>query len=183
MKQNPDSKDFSIKDLISSLSGSDASLIDILLTLLAGSTIDNMEIWAMGDLGFKVKVTDIPTLQKTLMDLRAARYQHKGEAAIDALVQQLNAVTEGKVSCKALSQELPFKMVTEKFGIDYIPAPAVKFADEEDYVPMSELVDKETIQYTFNFINEIVPQMGANTQTMVEIFKTLMQIFRADEVE
>jgi hypothetical protein len=48
---------------------------------------------------------------------------------------------------------------------------------------MSELVDKETIQYTFNFINEIVPQMGANTQTMVEIFKTLMQIFRADEVE
>jgi hypothetical protein len=181
MKQDPEG--FSIKDLISSLSGSDASLIDILLPLLAGSTIDNMEIWAMGDLGFKVKVTDIPTLQKTLMDLRAARYQHKGEAAIDALVQQLNAVTEGKVSCKALSQELPFKMVTEKFGIDYIPAPAVKFADEEDYVPMSELVDKETIQYTFNFINEIVPQMGANTQTMVEIFKTLMQIFRADEVE
>lgn len=183
MKEDPDSKGFSIKDLISSLSGSDASLIDILLPLLAGSTIDNMEIWAMGDLGFKVKVTDIPTLQKTLMDLRAARYQHKGEAAIDALVQQLNAVTEGKVSCKALSQELPFKMVTEKFGIDYIPAPAVKFADEEDYVPMSELVDKETIQYTFNFINAIIPQMGANTQTMVEIFKTLMQFFRADEVE
>jgi len=164
----------SLSDLIS---GSSISIVDLLLPLLTGSTIDNMEVWAMGDLGFKVKVTDIPTLQTTLMQLREARYQHKGKDAIDALVQQLNTVTEGKVSCKALSQELPFKMVTEKFGIDYIPAPAVKFADEEDYVPMSELADKETIEYTINFMAGTVPLLADNAKTIEEIFMTLLQLF------
>ncbi len=153
------------------------TIVDLLLPLLTGRTIDNMEVWAMGDLGFKVKVTDIPTLQTTLMQLREARYQHKGKDAIDALVQQLNTVTEGKVSCKALSQELPFKMVTDKFGINYIPAPAVKFADEEDYVPMSELADKETIEYTINFMAGTVPLLADNAKTIEEIFMTLLQLF------
>ena len=183
LRQSADSGDssFNISDILSGLSS--ISIADLIMPLLAGSTIDNMESVLMDDLGFKIKVTDIPQLVTVLSQLREARHQHKGEAEIDALVQQLNAVTEGAVSCKALSQELPFKMVTEKFGIGYIPAPAVKFADEEDYVPFSELVDKETIKYTLNFLSGGVPEVAANARTMVETFLIFMQLINFDKDE
>ena len=166
---------------LSGLASGSGSILDLLMPLLAGSTIDNMEAVAMGDLGFKVKVTDLPKFQTLLMQLREARYQRKGEAAIDALVQQLNAITEGTVSCKALSQELPFKMVTKKFGVNYIPAPAVKFADEEDYVPLTDLTDKETLEYTINFLASGVPQLASNGKTMINIFATLLQLINFEK--
>ena len=181
--QQSGSSSINVKDLISGLSGGGASgsIVDLLLPLLTGSTIDNMETWMMGDLGFKVKVTDIPKLQQLLMQMREARYQRKGEAAMNELVQQLNTVIEGTVSCKALSQELPFKMVTKKFGVNYIPSPAVKFADEQDYVPMSELTDKETAEYVVNAISGNVPQVVSNARTMVSIFTTLLQLLDFEE--
>ena len=41
--------------------------------------------------------------------------------------------------------QIPMKLQTIKFGVDYCAMPALNFADENGYVPLTDMLDKEII--------------------------------------
>jgi len=46
--------------------------------------------------------------------------------------------------------------VTTKIGVDWWAVPGLNFADENGYVPLTEMLDKESVEYAFNIVDHAV---------------------------
>ena len=53
-------------------------------------------------------------------------------------------------------KEIPMKLATTQIGIDYWAVPALKFADETDYVPLTEVLDQKSVEYGLNIVDHAV---------------------------
>jgi hypothetical protein len=60
---------------------------------------------------------------------------------------------------------------TEKFGVDYWAMPAFNFADEKGYVPMTQLLDKESVEYAINIVDHAAEPMAGAIVTVRQLMQ------------
>jgi hypothetical protein len=100
-----------------------------------------------------------------------ARRNYADQATIEGYTQQLNELLSATMTCKGVNQVIPMKMQTEKFGVDYWSMPALNFADEKGYVPITELLDKESVEYGINIIDHAAEPMAGSIITVRQLLQ------------
>ena len=147
------------------------SILDVLAAALSTRSLDEAKLTLLDDLTTTIRVSD---MQKALEIYRAsasARRNYADEATIDQYTQQLNELVSAEMTCKGVNQTIPMRLVTQKFGIDYVTMPAFNFADENGYVSIIDLLDAESVTYGINIIDHAAEPM----QQSIVVVRQLMQ--------
>lgn len=148
-----------------------SSILDVLAAALSTRSLDEAKLTLLDDLTTTIRVSD---MQKALEISRAsasARRNYADEAAIDQYTQQLNELVSAEITCKGVSQTIPMRLMTQKFGIDYVMMPAFNFADENGYVSLIDLLDAESVTYGINIFDHAAEPM----QQSIVVVRQLMQ--------
>ena len=165
-------------DQLQSLSD-DNSLLSTLLATVVGNSVDQLKLTIADDLTANLKVSDVGKAIGVLALAKAARRNYAGKETIDAYTQQLNQLVSCTLDCKGVNQQIPMTLQTTLFGVDYVSMPAFKFADEEGYVPFSQLVDMEGMAYAINIIDHTMAparQSIVTVRQLLTILPTLLAL-------
>jgi hypothetical protein len=153
-----------------------SSILDVLAAALSTRSLDEAKVTLLDDLTTTISVSD---MQKALELSRAsasARRNYADEATIDQYTQQLNELVKAEMICKGVSQTIPMKLVTTKFGVDYWTMPAFNFADENGYVSLADLLDAETVTYGINIIDHAAEPMQQSVIVVRQLLQYLQTI-------
>ena len=150
---------------------SSASILDVIGAILTSRTLEEGKLTLLDDLTTTLSISDMQKALEVARENAAARRNYADQATIDQYTQKLNELVKGKITCKGVNQTIPMKLVTTKFGVDWTSMPAFNFADGTDYVPLNELVDKESMQYAINILDHAAEPM----QESVIVVRQLMQ--------
>ena len=104
-------------------------------------------------------------------EMAHARRNYADQATIEEYTKQLNELVSAKMTCKGVNQVIPMKLQTEKFGVDYWAMPAFNFADEKGYVPFTDLLDKESVEYGINIIDHAAEPMAGAIVTVRQLLQ------------
>ena len=147
------------------------SIMDVMQAVMLGNSIDNMEITLLDDLTTTVKVTDCEKVLELQDAMASARRSYADQQTIEGYVSQLNQYISGSMTCKGVNQNIPMKLQTTKIGVDWWASPALKFSDEDSYVTLNDMLDRETVEYGLNIIDHAAEPM----QQSVVVARQLMQ--------
>ena len=151
---------------------SSTSIAEAFAAIMAGNSIEEASITMLGDLTTTLKVSDcakVLTLQK---QMARARRSYADEATIDSYVQQLNELVSGSMTCNGLNNmQIPMRLQTIKFGVDYWAAPALNFADENGYVAITDMLDKESVEYMINIADHAVEPLQQSIVTVRQLMQ------------
>ena len=164
---------------------SSTSLSDAFIAIMAGNSMEEGTLTLLDDMTISAKISDCQKALELRHAMARARRNYADEQIIDGYAQQLNQVVTCSMTAKALNQQLPMKMQTIKFGIDYHAVPAVKFPDEDDYVPFTEMLDQESIEYAINIADHAAEPLKESLITVRQLvlyLRSLMSNFQ-EEVE
>ena len=132
------------------------SVADVFTAIMAGNSIEDMNLTLLGCLTTNVKVSDCEKVVTLQNEMAEARRNYADQKTIENYVSQLNKLVTSTMSDKTLGQEIPMKLTTTQIGIDYWAVPALKFADETDYVPLTEVLDQKSVEYGLNIVDHAV---------------------------
>ena len=132
------------------------SVADVFTAIMAGNSIEDMTLTMLGCLTTNVKVSDCEKVVTLQNEMAEARRNYADQKTIENYVSQLNKLVTSTMSDKTLGQEIPMKLTTTQIGIDYWAVPALKFADETDYVPLTEVLDQKSVEYGLNIVDHAV---------------------------
>ena len=99
---------------------------------------------------------------------------------------QLNELVSAKLTCKGVNQVVPMKLQTEKFGVDYWAMPSFNFADEKGYVPFTQLLDKESVEYAISIGDHASePMAGAviTVRQLLQFVQTFIMQMRVSQAQ
>ena len=148
-----------------------SSILDVLTAWMTTRTLDEAKLTLLDDLTTTLSISDMTKALELARASASARRNYADEATIDQYTQQLNQLIKAEMTCKGVSQTIPMKLVTTKFGIDYWTMPAFNFADENGYVSLVDLLDPESVQYGINIIDHAAEPM----QQSIIIVRQLLQ--------
>ena len=151
------------------------SIIDVLVAQVVDTKLEST-LTLNDDLTTTVSINDCGKLLKVQREMANARRHYADQATIEGYTQQLNELLDLKLTCKDLSQEIPMKLQTTKLGIDYFAMPSFNFADEKGFVPLTDLLDKESLEYGFNIIDHAAQPMAGSIITARQLLQ-FMQTF------
>ncbi len=80
------------------------------------------------------------------------------------------------MTCKGVNQNIPMRLVTTKIGVDWWAVPGLNFADEKGYVPMTELIDKESVEYALNIIDHASEPMQFSIIMARQLIQALQKL-------
>jgi hypothetical protein len=169
-KQNGDGTG-GIKNLDLSQFTTAASILELLGVIVNGRSIEEVKLTLLDDLTTTMSVSDMDKVLQLQQEMATARRHYADEATIDQYTQQLNALIKAEMTCKGVSQTIPMKLVTQKFGVDYWTMPAFNFADENGYVSLVDLLDPESVTYGINIIDHAAEPM----QQSIIVVRQLLQ--------
>ena len=132
------------------------SIADVFTAIMAGNSIEDMTLTLLGCLTTNVKVSDCEKVVTLQNEMAEARRNYADQKTIENYVSQINKLVTSTMSDKTLGQEIPMKLTTTQIGIDYWAVPALKFADETDYVPLTEVLDQKSVEYGLNIVDHAV---------------------------
>ena len=136
-------------------------ILDVLVALMSGGKLEG-SLTLNDDLTTAISISDCGKAMQLQKEMAHARRNYADQATIEEYTKQLNELMSAKMTCKGVNQVIPMKLQTEKFGVDYWAMPAFNFADEKGYVPITELLDKESVEYGINIIDHAAePMAGA----------------------
>ena len=148
------------------------SIMDVMQAIMLGNSIDNLQITLLDDLTTTVKVTDCQKVLVLQSEMAHARRSYADQQTIEGYVSQLNELISGSMTCKGLdNMQIPMRLQTHKIGVDWWAAPALNFADENGYVSLYDMLDKESLEYGINIIDHAAEPM----QQSVVVVRQLMQ--------
>jgi hypothetical protein len=150
---------------------SSSSLIDIFTAIMAGNSIEDLQLTLLDCLTTTAKVSDCEKVVKLQNEMAHARRNYADQATIEGYVDQLNGLVSCSMSDKTLGQEIPMRLVTTKIGVDWWAVPGLNFADEQGYVALTDMLDKESIEYAFNIIDHGVDPV----KNSIVVARQLMQ--------
>ena len=140
--------------------GSNFTLFDLVVAILSGRSVDEAKLTLLDDLTTTLKISDCAKALVLQREMTHARRNSADMKTIEQYTQQLNQLISGSMTCKGLNNmQIPMKLQTIKFGVDYCAMPALNFADENGYVPLTDMLDKESIEYMFNIVDHSVEPM------------------------
>ena len=132
------------------------SIMDVMTAIMAGNSIEELQLTLLDCLTTTAKISDCATVMKVQSEMASARRNYADQQTIGGYVDQLNGLVSCTMSDKKLGQEIPMRLVTTKVGVDWWTVPALNFSDENGFVPMTELLDKESTEYALNIIDHSV---------------------------
>jgi hypothetical protein len=150
---------------------SSSSIADVLAALWLGRSIDEGKITLLDDLTTTFSVSDMQKVLQLQNEMAHARRNYADQATIEGYTRQLNELVKGTMTCKGVNQEIPMRLATTKIGVDWWAVPALKFADEQGYVPLTDMLDKESVEYAFNIIDHAVEPMQQSIITVRQLLQ------------
>ena len=161
------------------------SILDVLVAVMSGGSLEG-SVTLNDDLTTSLTVNDCGKAMQLQKEMAHARRNYADRATIEEYTQQLNELVSAKMTCKGVNQEIPMKLQTEKFGVDYWAMPAFNFADEQGYVPFTELLDKESVEYAINIVDHAAePMAGAivTVRQLLQFVQTFMMQARVSQAQ
>ena len=161
------------------------TILDLLVALMGGSNLD-ATFSLNGDLTTEISVSDCGKAMQLQKEMAHARRSYADQATIEGYTQQLNELVSAKMTCDGVNQEIPMRLQTEKFGVDYWAMPAFNFADEQGYVPFTQLLDKESVEYGINIIDHAAePMAGAivTVRQLLQFVQTFLMQMRVSQAQ
>ena len=160
-------------------------ILDVLVALMSGGKLEG-SLTLNDDLTTAISISDCGKAMQLQREMAHARRNYADQATIEGYTQQLNELVSAKMTCKGVNQVIPMKLQTEKFGVDYWAMPAFNFADEKGYVPITELLDKESVEYGINIIDHAAePMAGAivTVRQLLQFVQTFMMQMRVSQAQ
>jgi hypothetical protein len=160
-------------------------ILDVLVALMSGGKLEG-SLTLNDDLTSEISINDCGKAMQLQKEMAHARRNYADQATIEGYTQQLNELVSAKMTCKGVNQVIPMKLQTEKFGVDYWAMPAFNFADEKGYVPITELLDKESVEYGINIIDHAAePMAGAivTVRQLLQFVQTFMMQARVKQAQ
>ena len=160
-------------------------ILDVLVALVSGGSLEG-SITLNDDLTTDFSVNDCGKAMQLQKEMAHARRNYADQATIEGYTKQLNELVSAKMTCKGVNQVIPMKLQTEKFGVDYWAMPAFNFADEKGYVPMTELLDKESVEYAINIVDHAAePMAGAivTVRQLLQFVQTFIMQMRTNQAQ
>ena len=158
------------KDIDFSQLTTSGRILDVLVALASGNNLEG-SITLNDDLITDFSVNDCGKAMQLQHEMAHARRNYADQATIEEYTKQLNELVSAKMTCKGVNQVIPMKLQTEKFGVDYWAMPAFNFADEKGYVPITELLDKESVEYGINIIDHAAEPMAGAIVTVRQLLQ------------
>lgn len=159
-----------------------SSVFDVLAAFMTSRKLDEGKITLLDDLTTTVSISDLPKALELARDCASARRNYADEATIDQYTQQLNQLIKSEMTCKGVNQTIPMQLVTTKFGVDWWTMPALKFSDENSYVPLTDMLDEETVTYGFNILDHAVEPMQQSIIVVRQLLQYVNTLFGAYEI-
>jgi hypothetical protein len=153
---------------------SSTSVADFFIGIMAGNNLKEGSVTLLDDLSSSVKIDDCAKVVQLQNAMASARRNYADQQTIEQYTQQLNQLVTGSMTCAHTNQYIPMKLQTVKVGIDYWAVPALNFADENGYVPLTDMLDKESMEYMINIVDHAAEPMQQSTVVM----RQLMQYFQ-----
>jgi len=175
------------KEILTGLSAfsTSGSILDVLVAMMSGNNLEST-ITLNDDLTTSLTVSDCGKAMQLQHEMAHARRNYADQATIEEYTKQLNELMSAKMTCKGVNQVIPMKLQTEKFGVDYWAMPAFNFADEKGYVPITELLDKESVEYGINIIDHAAePMAGAivTVRQLLQFVQTFIMQMRVNQAQ
>ena len=124
-----------------------------------------------------LSVSDMTKVLELARASASARRNYADEQTIDQYTQQLNALIKAEMTCKGVSQTIPMRLTTQKFGVDYWTMPAFNFADENGYVSLIDLLDAESVTYGINIIDHAAEPMQQSIIVVRQLLQYVQTLF------
>ena len=160
-------------------------ILDVLVAMISGSKLEGT-LTLNDDLTSEISINDCGKAMQLQREMAHARRNYADQATIEEYTKQLNELMSAKMTCKGVNQVIPMKLQTEKFGVDYWAMPAFNFADEKGYVPITELLDKESVEYGINIIDHAAePMAGAivTVRQLLQFVQTFIMQMRVNQAQ
>ena len=175
------------KEILTGLSAfsTSGSILDVLVAMMSGNNIEST-IPLNDDLTTAVSISNCGKVMQLQKEMAHARRNYADQATIEEYTKQLNELVSAKMTCKGVNQVIPMKLQTEKFGVDYWAIPAFNFADEQGFVPLTELLDAESIQYGINIVDHAAePMAGAiiTVRQLLQFVQTFIMQMRVNQAQ
>ena len=157
----------------------------MLVALMSGGSLEGT-LTLNNDLTTTLSVKDLGKAMQLQKEMAHARRSYADQATIEGYTQQLNELVSAKMTCKGVNQEIPMRLQTEKFGVDYWAMPAFNFADENGYVPFTQLLDKESVEYAINIVDHAAePMAGAivTVRQLLQFVQTFLMQMRVSQAQ
>ena len=154
-----------------------SSILDVLTAWMTTRTLDEAKITLLDDLTTTLSVSDMTKALELARASASARRNYADEATIDQYTQQLNALIKAEMTCKGVSQTIPMRLTTQKFGVDYWTMPAFNFADENGYVSFIDLLDAESVTYGINIIDHAAEPMQQSIVVVRQLLQYVQTLF------
>ena len=157
----------------------------MLVALVSGGSLEG-SLTLNDDLTTDISVSDCGKAMQLQKDMAHARRNYADQATIEGYTQQLNELVSAKLTCKGVNQEIPMRLQTEKFGVDYWAMPAFNFADEQGYVPFTQLLDKESVEYAINIVDHAAEPMAGSIITvrqLMQFVQTFLMQMRVSQAQ
>ena len=160
-------------------------ILDVLVALMSGSKLEG-SLTLNDDLTTDISISDCGKVMQLQSEMAHARRSYADQATIEGYTQQLNELVSAKMTCKGVNQVIPMRLQTEKFGVDFWAMPAFNFADEQGYVPFTQLLDKESVEYAINIVDHAAePMAGAivTVRQLLQFVQTFMMQARVNQAQ
>ena len=161
------------------------SILDVLVALISGSTLKG-SFTLNDDLTTTVSISDCSKTMQLQREMAHARRSYADQATIEGYTQQLNELVSARMTCDGVNLVIPMRLQTEKFGVDYWAMPAFNFADEQGYVPFTQLLDKESVEYAINIVDHAAePMAGAivTVRQLLQFVQTFLMQMRVSQAQ
>ncbi len=149
-------------------------VFSVMTGLISDLSIDSSSLTLLDDVTIAMKVSDTGKLLKAQQELAAARRSYADEKTIENYTKQVNKLVTASITAKEVDQEIPVTFETVQFGVDFWTMPALQFNKDEGYVPLTQVLDQQSIAYCLNIIDHAAEPM----QDALVVVRQLIQYFQ-----
>ncbi|MBQ3690383.1 MAG: hypothetical protein II937_11070 [Bacteroidales bacterium] len=115
--------------------------------VIEGLSIDDLTVTVLDDLTAEVKMPDCAAYLATRLKSIDARHNWADQTTMDTYAKELNEKLSMTLTMKGLNMPVPVRMQTVEFGAGQTIMPAVQLDGTENYTPIKQLLDLETMEY------------------------------------
>ena len=151
------------------------SILSVIGAVLQGNSVDDLTLTLNDDLTTTMKVTDCLKVMQIETEMNKARRSYADQKTMNGYADEMNKYISFSMTCKGVNQEIPVRIVASKLGVDWWVMPALNFADENGYTPLTDLLDKESLAYGINIIDHAAEPM----QQSIIVVRQLLQALQS----
>ena len=160
------------------------NLIEAIIAMISGISLEEGNVTLLDDLTTSLKIDNCAEALGLVFAMSNARRNYADYQVIEQYTEQLNQIVTASMTCQGLNQYIPMRLQTAKIGIDYWSVPALNFADENGYVALTDMLDKESIEYMVNIADHAAVPMYKSLITvnqLLQYIRTFMGYIKEEQ--